>query len=1446
MDRVNQIFTKIGRAVALLMLMFIVAFAAYTAQALPGPTSATFDKGAMFTVAGYTGSSPLSGFPVLVRIAENSPNGFSYADLHSPTTGDDIAFVGMDGSGLPFEIDTWNTNGTSLIWVRLPTMEQNTQFVMCWGSDSSGKIVCPDSPFAEYVGVWHMSEASGTVADSTGHGLVASPAGVNASVTCVAVDGRIGNARQCATNSVATAASFLSVSNYNGKAYSPGINFTVSGWFTISTNQPNANADVRFFSRKKKYDIAGGWEVIHKPGVPSICVRGSSSASNIEAKDGSKVTLKGTGWNLITAVYDGQKSILYLNGAELGRKESGGVAPTEINNDLSFGDYANGANSPSPLIGAVDECRLSAGSLSAAWIAADYATQSSQEFLTPGTAEVYEKNNDPRAGLQVSDVGYTNASVTVTVTSRGTGAASAEVTVELAASDDFASPLWTMDYTVDADDDSRAFAPTGLVFGATYYLRAVVSNNLDAVLTTPIASFTTPTPGTPVVAAEIAAVGFSTLSATAFPTDIGMGGEKVTLWLDVSAAGDFSDALPFGGIEMDSVPAAVEMAATGLTNGTAYATRVRAVNVWGLSAVSPTISVMTRTEPVEMAVPTAAFVGNGVETLAIVPVDIELGATYSVSLAVDGTTVREWSGLSGLESLSVDWSGAEGSSHVAVFTVVSSLGGMNWAREYTMPFAVGSTVTAVADVADLNSMILRVGDAVSLPALGPGQSLAYDTNVVVSVVDTVFTAREPGACRIQIFSTDAISGETSLSGSGVLIVVPAASDVKGGLFVSRTATQGTVKWCNASSWQKISGPEGHDWPDGPDDIALIYLPLVGYTVTVDLEDHDIVLGYLGAGSTHENKILYISNGGITFQTSNGSESWLRFSGRTGGNGELSFNAKVSITLANDLVLDGVGQDAMRATFNGPIHIGDHVLRTDRVPYYGGGDPYPRGQLQLIGDVTGSGLFLHEADTTMRANGRKSFTGTWDIRNGQHTGNYGGCGLFLGGCHFSGATELAIRGAWMSDKNVRHGASVQSGWGNSYQYTASTNYFTEVLPPKVTLDGGRLSLTTEGPLPAKQVTNYLATAVRDDWYVTSEFRIAGGPMGYINSGFVSNFNDYYPNAHTIITNMVVEPGGSSSFSLSTTKTFGTYPTSTNEFVIVNSPVAAWDSGKGYEILPFFFPNAETQNRYITVRDTSTGFVTNVAPDSTASSTGNIRQLGADKRNEPMEDGSEWEAVAVYPWFYCYFAQANSTVRILSGYLNVVEKPFAPPDHANSASSTVDFGDRTAYVYVNRQSDTADIGCRIKGSGGFVKSAGGTLRLHQPMDALTGGIWINAGRLSLTNNATLGANNVSVAAGAKLRIAGVNPFATMARLDLENREWLSVASHVELDAAIVSKVGRLYVNGESRLRGYYGSSASDTSLLLPGAQVFIDDAHFSGAGWIRVLKDDSAVPLVIRLK
>ena len=154
---------------------FAFMFASPALADLPRPTSATFAKGAKFTVEGYAAGKPaLSGFPVLVRISDNSPSDFHYSDMQYADATDkndiDIAFVNMDGSGLPFEIDTWDPDGTSLIWVRLPSMQNGTEFVMCWSSSSSGKAVSSANPWSAYTGVWHMNDPGNgvtNVCDST-------------------------------------------------------------------------------------------------------------------------------------------------------------------------------------------------------------------------------------------------------------------------------------------------------------------------------------------------------------------------------------------------------------------------------------------------------------------------------------------------------------------------------------------------------------------------------------------------------------------------------------------------------------------------------------------------------------------------------------------------------------------------------------------------------------------------------------------------------------------------------------------------------------------------------------------------------------------------------------------------------------------------------------------------------------------------------------------------------------------------------------------------------------------------------------------------------------------------------------------------------------------------------------------------------------------------------
>ena len=437
--------TKVTKkTIVALASMMLVCFASFASQS---------GYRATFTVTGYSGSTTLENFPVLVRLADNSPVAFTYDDCAA--NGSDIRFKDAEGNLIPHEIDTWTTSGESLIWVGVPVVTNGASFTMYYG------VGTPDESatglWSSYVGVWHMKEASDTVADATGNGLTATPMGNTAN--SVATTGVIGNARQTATSA---AKGYLSIPNYN--SFELGGTFTMSGWVKLT----GCTAYPRLFSRKANYTDANGWEIeMNNGSLVNFAARGANNPSY----SGTFSTALNTAWSHIVLVYSGTTLTVYQNGAQV---KTGTInAATDNGLSLSIGCDSDGSETYAQ--GAFDECRLLGAAASADWVKAEYDTMTSAAFLT---ADPCISNLEPvlSTSTQLIDVDAVN--VSATIDSIGEGAASCDLYFAYAPAGD-ALPDWTLVASGLTAGDSHTRKLAGLVENTTYDYAFMASNDCE-------------------------------------------------------------------------------------------------------------------------------------------------------------------------------------------------------------------------------------------------------------------------------------------------------------------------------------------------------------------------------------------------------------------------------------------------------------------------------------------------------------------------------------------------------------------------------------------------------------------------------------------------------------------------------------------------------------------------------------------------------------------------------------------------------------------------------------------------------------------------------------------------------------------------------------------------------------------------------------------------------
>jgi hypothetical protein len=310
---------------------------------------------------GYDRSELLLNFPVLVELGTNLP-GFAYNQFAS-RQGGDLRFTDSAGSALlPYEIDEWNTNGTSSVWVRVPRLTGTNDSIWAfWGNPldtnplswtTNGQMWSSD----HYL-VWHLKESGFPYTD----GARRHPA--LSGVAPASTGGVVGRG-----------ASFDGSSRFlDAGQIDLGDAFTLSAWVnvapaandiqTVWANQPGGFGSPGFaffvntyLTNDRKLDFASG-----------------DGTNGNEAQTVSGAVTFGE-WHMLAASVDRENSTVefFVDGAHI---QSGTViADFENQADVNLGRFTNGFYY---FNGQMDEVRIAAGTQSSDWVWANWMTVAS-------------------------------------------------------------------------------------------------------------------------------------------------------------------------------------------------------------------------------------------------------------------------------------------------------------------------------------------------------------------------------------------------------------------------------------------------------------------------------------------------------------------------------------------------------------------------------------------------------------------------------------------------------------------------------------------------------------------------------------------------------------------------------------------------------------------------------------------------------------------------------------------------------------------------------------------------------------------------------------------------------------------------------------------------------------------------------------------------------------
>ncbi|NLB54873.1 MAG: DUF2341 domain-containing protein, partial [Lentisphaerae bacterium] len=324
----------------------------------------SWQKTMPITFPGYTGDEVLTNFPALIVLKESEPGvGFDYSDFSSPPY-EELRFAASDKvTPLAFEVESWDTNGTSYVWVKVPELTQNTKIYAVWGKSGVTAPACTTngSVWSEnFVGVWHMNQTNAF--DSTANKLHTQAFG-----SVVPASGVVDGADEFDGSTA-----YLNVAE--NELLEPR-NITFSAWIYITG--PGSHSELVILSKGRtgaKGHISYAFWYYPGTGLIEACV---SDGTKYKAADPDPAPLNT--WMYIVGTYRRGDLRYYRDGSFYSNVAAGGAIQYNIGNrDFHIGDWGYSIYTQR-FKGFIDEVRVSSVVRSPDWIRACWQNQGANE-----------------------------------------------------------------------------------------------------------------------------------------------------------------------------------------------------------------------------------------------------------------------------------------------------------------------------------------------------------------------------------------------------------------------------------------------------------------------------------------------------------------------------------------------------------------------------------------------------------------------------------------------------------------------------------------------------------------------------------------------------------------------------------------------------------------------------------------------------------------------------------------------------------------------------------------------------------------------------------------------------------------------------------------------------------------------------------------------------------